>query len=147
MKILVPSLMLFLSLSSYAAPVELNCKVATMNISEDGSDITPAAIIFEQTLTINENDSAMILIEENTARLMGEDDYQMSDDGKMLFALSQNIDTEGEDEAGLNVMTGKLDFSTPDGFVIKSLMQVGNLKNINFTVMDFENKIAMKCAN
>ena len=106
MKILVPSLMLFLSLSSYAAPVELNCKVATMNISEDGSDITPAAIIFEQTLTINENDSAMILIEENTARLIGENDFQMSDDGKMLFALSQNIDTEGEDEAGLNVMTG-----------------------------------------
>lgn len=139
--------MLFLSLSSYAASVDLNCKVATMNISEDGNDITPAAIIFDQTFTINENDSAMILIEENTARLIGENDLQLSDDGKMLYALSQNIDPDGVDEAGLNVITGKLDFSKPNGFVQKNLTQVGSLTKINFTVMDFENNIAMKCAN
>jgi hypothetical protein len=146
-KILVPSLMLFLSLSSYAAPVDLACIVAKMNISEDGNDITSSAILFEQTLTINENDSALILIEENTARLIGGNDLQLTDDGKMLYALSQNIDPDGEDEAGLNVVTGKLDFSTPNSFVQKNLTQVGSLKNINFTLMDFENKIALKCAN
>jgi hypothetical protein len=147
MKILIPSLMLFLSLSSYAAPVELACKVATIKISEDGSDISADKILFEQTLTINDNDSALILIEEKSARLIGEDDVQMSDNGKLIFSLSQNIDPDGEDEVGLNVITGKLDFSNPNGFVSKSLTQVGSLNSINFTVIDFESKIAMKCGN
>lgn len=134
-----------MSLSSFAGNVDLQCLGGSLQITN--GDVSASEIFLNETVTVGEEKSVLILVEKDNMRVVTETGLDATDDGKTLLVLSQNIDPEGTDPVGLNVTRAKLDLATDDGLVLQTMDQQGDIASVNFTKIDFAEKFFLKCVS
>lgn len=142
MKHVLAALALSASFSALATPVSLSCIGGSLN-----AQLSSDEIMLQTELTIGEEDSVIIVNDAAGMRVVSETEITALDDGKSIIVIGQNIDPEGENAPGLNIVTGKFDFSAAEGVVLRELTQIGDLGVINFTKVDLENGRFLKCVS
>ena len=145
MKYLLIASVLFTSLSAFAAPLKLECMAGSINTK--GDDVEASEIYLQESFELEESQSAVFIFDGNKTRLVLDGDLQDSDDGKKIVVLGQNIDPEGLDPVGLNIIKATLDYSQGSNNVlgITDFTQLASIENVDFITLDYQGQTFVKC--
>ena len=133
------------SFSAFSATVDLNCIGGTVAVN--GDDISVEKILLQERISVEAEKGVIILVSADSMEVIADDELSPEDNGKTILVLAQNIDSEGKDPIGLNIIKAKIDLEKADGIEMTNLTQVGDINNVNIVEMDFREKYALKCEN
>lgn len=137
---------LAMSFNAFSATVDLNCIGGTLEVSGN-NDLQVKEILLQERVSLTEDSGALVIMDATSMRLISDQDLSPIDDGKLVIALHQNVDPEGQDPVGLNITRARINLSRTGGVEVLNLTQLGDINNVDILEMDIREKYFLKCEN